>query len=185
MTTRSGRGAESDPPAREDEPVDEEIVLEAPSDDVQQRQVPASTAQPERTTVEPPLRVFKPPLPYPGRLRQERQDAQNIKFLDMLKQLSINIPFVEALTQMPKYAKFLKDMLSNKTKLEEISTVQLNRECFVALERSLPEKVKDPGSFTIPCMMGDMFVSNALADLGASINLMPYSVFRTLGLGEP
>ncbi|XP_076935292.1 uncharacterized protein LOC143601899 [Bidens hawaiensis] len=86
---------------------------------------------------------------------------------------------------MPKYAKFLKEVLSNKKKLEELSCVTLNEECSAALQNKLPKKMTDPGSFTIPCLIGILSVSNALADLGASINLMPYSVFSKLDLGEP
>ncbi|KAK9057062.1 hypothetical protein SSX86_024429 [Deinandra increscens subsp. villosa] len=84
---------------------------------------------------------------------------------------------------MPKYAKFLKDILTNKKKLEDLVT--LNEECSAVLQNKLPKKMNDPGSFTIPCLIGSLSVSNALADLGASINLMPYSVFEKLDLGEP
>ncbi|XP_027348103.1 uncharacterized protein LOC113859562 [Abrus precatorius] len=86
---------------------------------------------------------------------------------------------------MPKYAKFLKDLLSNKKKLEELATVTLNEECSAILQNKMPEKLKDPGSFTLPCLIGRLIVDRALADLGASINLIPYSVFKKLGLGEP
>ncbi|XP_027348305.1 uncharacterized protein LOC113859824 [Abrus precatorius] len=85
---------------------------------------------------------------------------------------------------MPKYAKFLKDLLSNN-KLEELVTVTLNEECLAILQNKMPEKLKDPGSFTLPCLIGRLIIDRALADLGASINLMPYSVFKKLGLGEP
>ncbi|XP_022031126.1 uncharacterized protein LOC110932073 [Helianthus annuus] len=107
------------------------------------------------------------------------------KFLELFKQLHINLPFVEALAQMPMYAKFLKDILSNKKKLEELSQVTLNEECSAVLQNKLPKKMNDPGSFTIPCLIGSLSVSNALADLGARINLMPYAVFAKLDLGEP
>ncbi|KAI3818001.1 hypothetical protein L1987_11803 [Smallanthus sonchifolius] len=103
----------------------------------------------------------------------------------LFKQLHINLPFVEALAQMPKYARFLKDILTNKRKLEELSQVTLNEECLAVIQNKLPEKRRDPGSFTIPCLIGSLLVSNALADLGASINLMPYAVFAKLELGEP
>ena len=78
---------------------------------------------------------------------------------------------------MPKYAKFLKDILSNKKKLKELSIVMLSEECSTILQNKLPKKIKDPGSFTVPCLIGSLHVDRALADLGASINLMPYSVF--------
>ena len=86
---------------------------------------------------------------------------------------------------MPKYAKFLKEVLTNKKKLEELSHVVLNEKCSAILQNKLPEKKNDPGSVTIPCLVGGLAVSNALADLGASINLMPYAVFLRLGLEEP
>ncbi|XP_021996223.1 uncharacterized protein LOC110893421 [Helianthus annuus] len=86
---------------------------------------------------------------------------------------------------MPKYAKFLKDILSNKQKLEDMSCVVMNESCSAILQNRLPTKMGDPGSFTLPCLIGNMSVSHALADLGASINLMPYKVFTKLDLGEP
>ncbi|KAA3453279.1 Transposon Ty3-I Gag-Pol polyprotein [Gossypium australe] len=86
---------------------------------------------------------------------------------------------------MPKYAKFLKELLTNKRKLEEVSTVELNEECSAILQNKLPTKLKDPGSFTITCLIGSLNIKKALADLGASINLMPYKMFKQLDLGEP
>ncbi|XP_076937754.1 uncharacterized protein LOC143605569 [Bidens hawaiensis] len=100
-------------------------------------------------------------------------------------ELKINLPFVEALHHMPKYAKFLKDLLSNKKKLEGLSTVCLNEECSAVVQNKLPEKLADPGHFTIPCLFGNSTESYALANLGASINLMPYSLYKKLNLGEP
>ncbi|KAK5813160.1 hypothetical protein PVK06_028607 [Gossypium arboreum] len=86
---------------------------------------------------------------------------------------------------MPTYTKFLKEFLTNKRKFEDFSTVELNEECSAILQNKLPTKLKDPGSFTIPCLIGNLNVEKALADLGASINLMPYKMFKQLGLGEP
>ncbi|KAK5794226.1 hypothetical protein PVK06_035443 [Gossypium arboreum] len=86
---------------------------------------------------------------------------------------------------MPTYAKFLKELLTNKRKFEDLSTVELNKECSAILQNKLPTKLKDPGSFTRPCLIGSFNVDKALADLGASINLMPYKMFKQLGLGEP
>nr|GEV53814.1 hypothetical protein [Tanacetum cinerariifolium] len=106
-------------------------------------------------------------------------------FLEKLKQLQLNISFIEALAQMPKYAQFLKGLLSNKTRLEEACTVTMNERCFAFLLNKLPLKEKDPGRFTIPCDIGNLHIDNALADLGASISLMPYLMYEKLGLGEP
>ncbi|KAK5843247.1 hypothetical protein PVK06_005697 [Gossypium arboreum] len=86
---------------------------------------------------------------------------------------------------MPTYAKFLKELLTNKRKFEDLATVELNKECSTILQNKLPTKLKDPGSFTIPCLIGSLNVKKALADLGASVNLMAYKIFKQLGLGEP
>ena len=85
---------------------------------------------------------------------------------------------------MPSYAKFLKEILANKRKLEDYDTMKLNEECSAILQNKFPPKLKNPRSFTIPCTIGDSYFEKALCDLRASINLMPHSVFRKLGLGE-
>ncbi|GJU35114.1 DNA-directed DNA polymerase [Tanacetum coccineum] len=87
-------------------------------------------------------------------LKKEKEEAQQQKFLENLKQLHINIPFTEALSQMPKYAKFLKWLLLNKTRLEEAYTVTMNERCSTVLLNKLLSKEKDPGSFTIPYDIG-------------------------------
>ncbi|XP_039117846.1 uncharacterized protein LOC120253603 [Dioscorea cayenensis subsp. rotundata] len=127
---------------------------------------------------------YKPPVPYPARLKQEKEDAQYKKFLNMFKQLHINIPLVEALAGMPKYAKFMKDLLTNKRKLEKLETVALPRNCSAMIQTKLPKKLTDPGSFIIPCMIGEGMQEKALADSGASINVMPYKLFLKLGLED-
>ncbi|OIT29995.1 hypothetical protein A4A49_62010, partial [Nicotiana attenuata] len=124
------------------------------------------------------------PLPFPQKMKRENLDKQFSKFLDILKQLYINIPFTKSLTQMPSYAKFLKKILSSKRKLEEVSVVKLTEKCSAILQNKLPQKLGDPGSFTIPCTVGGAHFEKALCDSGASINLMPFSIFRKLELGE-
>ncbi|XP_062075466.1 uncharacterized protein LOC133779528 [Humulus lupulus] len=123
-------------------------------------------------------------VPYPQRLRKHNLDKQFAKLLEVFKKLHINIPFAEALEQMPSYVKFMKEILSNKRKMGDYETVALTEECSAILQRKLPQKLRDPGSFTIPCTIGEFECKHALCDLGASINLMPLSVFRRLGLGE-
>ncbi|GJV86552.1 DNA-directed DNA polymerase [Tanacetum coccineum] len=86
---------------------------------------------------------------------------------------------------MPKYAKFLKGLLTNKARLEEACMITINERCSAVLLNKLPSKEKDPGSFTIPCDTGQLHINNALADLAASISLMPYTMYENLGLGEP
>ncbi|KAK9005275.1 hypothetical protein V6N11_042718 [Hibiscus sabdariffa] len=85
---------------------------------------------------------------------------------------------------MPNYAKFLKDMVSKRTRLSEFETIAMTEGCMAMLHNRLPPKLKDPGSFTIPCAIGNHYVGKVLCDLGASINLMPKSVFQRLGIGK-
>ena len=85
---------------------------------------------------------------------------------------------------MPNYVKFLKDILARKRRLGEFETVALTQESSHMLQSKIPIKVKDPGSFTIPYSIGTRYAGRALCDLGASINLMPLSVFKQLGVGE-
>ena len=85
---------------------------------------------------------------------------------------------------MPDYVKFMKDRLSRKGRLSDFETVNLTEECSAILQRKLPQKLKDPDSFTIPCKIGNSIFKRALCDLGASINLMLLSFFRWPGLGE-
>lgn len=98
----------------------------------------------------------------------------------MLKQLYVNFSFTEVLTQMPAYAKFLKEILSSKRKLEEMTVVKLNAHCSAILHNKISQKCGDSGSFTIPCSLGSEKFDKALYDSGASINLMQLSVFRKL-----
>ncbi|GKA43696.1 DNA-directed DNA polymerase, partial [Tanacetum coccineum] len=135
--------------------------------------------------VQPSNEVQTPPVPFLRRLRKEKEEAQQKMFLENLKQLHINLPFIEALAQISKYAKFLKGLLTNKARLEEACKIIMNERCSAVLLNKLPSKGKDPGSFTIPCDIGQLHIDNALADLGASISLMPYTLYKKLGLGEP
>ena len=109
---------------------------------------------------------------------------QFTKLMEVFKKLHINIPFTYALEKMPSYVKFMKDILSRKRRLSEFETVNLTEEYSVILQRKLPQKLKDSGSFTIPCKIGNSIFERALCDLEASINLMPLSIFRWLGLSE-
>ncbi|XP_075106813.1 uncharacterized protein LOC142179828 [Nicotiana tabacum] len=124
------------------------------------------------------------PLPFPQKMKRQKLGKQFSKFRDILKQLYINISFTYALMQMPSYAKFLKEILSSKRKLEEVSVVKLTEKCSAILQNKLPQKLGDPESFTIPCTMGGAHFEKVLCDSSASINLMPFSIFRKLKLGE-
>ncbi|XP_076923204.1 uncharacterized protein LOC143585270 [Bidens hawaiensis] len=144
-----------------------------------ERRGPASTASngesPTEKVAKKKIEEKKSPevdltrVPYPARLLRQKYVEEYGHFLDMFKQLKINLPFVEALQHMPKYAKFLKDLLSNKKQLEGLSTVCLNEGCSTVVQKKLPEKLADPGHFTIPCMFGSSTESYALADLAKAL----------------
>ncbi|XP_042388061.1 uncharacterized protein LOC121980164 [Zingiber officinale] len=127
---------------------------------------------------------YEPPIPFPQRIIKAKLDEQFGKFLDVLRKLYINIPFTEALQQMPTYSKFLKDILTNKRKIEESVTVALTEECSALIQNRLPPKLKDPGSFSVPCMIRNHNFDKAFCDLGASVNLIPFSLCKKLNLGE-
>ena len=118
------------------------------------------------------------------RLQKAKKEKQFSKFLEIFKKIEINIHFVDAITQMPNVAKFLKNILSKKKKIVDEGVVSLTATCSAIIQKSLPAKMKDPGSFTIPCTIGKYEFKKALCDSGASINLKPLLVVQRLSLGE-
>ncbi|XP_070023348.1 uncharacterized protein [Nicotiana sylvestris] len=100
-----------------------------------------------------------------------------------MKSLSINVSLVEALEQISGYAKFMKDLVTKKRSMN-CKTIKMTHQVSVIVH-SIAPKLEDPGAFTIPCTIGSADFAKALCDLGASINLMPYSVFKTLEIGQP
>ena len=130
------------------------------------------------------VKTYNHPVPFPQRLQKAKLEEQFSKFLNILMKIEINIPFLEALTQMPHYAKFMKDLLSKKRKFTEEGIVSLNATCSTVIQKSILEKRQDPSSFIIPYMIGNADMGKALCDSGAYINLMPLSVAKRLSLGE-
>ncbi|GJW12784.1 reverse transcriptase domain-containing protein [Tanacetum coccineum] len=127
-------------------------------------------------------------LPYPQRMKAQKQkeknDMQLHKFLEMFQKLHFNISLAEALVLMPKYTQMMKALLSNKEKLLEAANTPLTENCSAVIMKKLPEKLGDPGRFLIPCDFTKMSKCMALADLGASINLMPLGIYQKLKLPE-
>ncbi|GJR87055.1 reverse transcriptase domain-containing protein [Tanacetum coccineum] len=143
---------------------------------------------PSTSSVIPEQNPHQPQIPYPSRLYKkklhDKSDIQIHSFLQMFKKLHFNISFPEALVYMPKYAKMVKDLLTNKEKLLELVNTSLNENCSVVLLKKIPEKLEDTEQFLIPCELQELESCMALADLGASINLMPLSVWEKLTLLE-
>ncbi|KAI5312534.1 hypothetical protein L3X38_041707 [Prunus dulcis] len=128
--------------------------------------------------------ALRPIAPFPSRLSKSKKDQGLDEIMETFKKVQINIPLLNAITQIPKYANFLKDLCTNKRRFKEHEQVALSEEVSAVLQRKLPPKLKDPGSFSIPCIVGDFKFQKALLDLGASINLMPYHVYEKFNLGE-
>ena len=103
---------------------------------------------------------------------------------ELFKQVKINIPLLDAIKQVPSYAKFLKDLCSVKRKLNVKKKAFLTESVSSIIQHNTPLKYKDPGCPTIACVIGDFRIDRALLDLGASVNLLPYTVYEQLGLGE-
>nr|GEZ99014.1 reverse transcriptase domain-containing protein [Tanacetum cinerariifolium] len=122
------------------------------------------------------------PLPNPSSSSKEVEKDEEMTMDQMFKKLHFNISFAEALAQIQKYAKRLKDHLTNNEKLPESSNTSLNENFLAVLLKKLPEKLRDPGKFLIPCDFSKLGECLALADLGASINLMPLSIWKELML---
>ncbi|XP_070024970.1 uncharacterized protein [Nicotiana sylvestris] len=126
----------------------------------------------------------RPPAPFPQRLAKYQKEEQYKKFFEMLMQIQVNIPLIEALKEMPGYAKMMKDLMSRKFDFQDLATVTLTQTCSAVVTRPVAEKLSDPGSFTIPCTIGNFAFAKALCDLGANINLMPLVIYKKLGIGR-
>ncbi|GKC27853.1 reverse transcriptase domain-containing protein [Tanacetum coccineum] len=180
--TRSGKSY--NPPVNpNDQQNDSETPINFDSDDEDDEPTPQTKTQNPKSVKETLLpKPYKPKISYPQRLRKEKMEAQYGKFLDMIRAVRINVPLIDVLAGMPNYGKFLKELISNKHKIEQISAAFLSDESSAMIQNKVPPKLGDPGSFLIPCNFNKTFSCNALADLGASINLMPYSLYAKLSL---
>nr|GEY04656.1 reverse transcriptase domain-containing protein [Tanacetum cinerariifolium] len=131
---------------------------------------------------------LKSSIPYPSRRNNERNrekaNNQIEKFYQIFKDMSFEISFADALILMPKFASTLKALIRNKEQLSEMARTPLNEHCSAVLLKKLPENLGDPGKFMIPCDFPRMAECLSLVDLGARINLMPFSVWKRLSLPD-
>ncbi|XP_070002750.1 uncharacterized protein [Nicotiana sylvestris] len=128
--------------------------------------------------------IPKPPPPFPQRLSRKVDNSKLEKFYDILKQLSVNISFVEAFQEMSGFVKYLKDLITKKrTTKNEVVNVTHRVSSIIAI--STIQKKEDPGAFTISCTIGAHDFARALCDNGASINFMFLDIYKQAGLGMP
>ncbi|XP_021743256.1 uncharacterized protein LOC110709352 [Chenopodium quinoa] len=124
--------------------------------------------------------VYKPKLPYPKKFNRHKLDEQFGKFIEILRQIHLTFHCTDVIEQMPNHAKFLKEILSGNRTCDVAKTVSLTENGSAIIMNKIPPKLKDPGNFSIPFAIYKMQIDNALCDLGASVSIMPYSVYQRL-----
>ncbi|GJX43176.1 reverse transcriptase domain-containing protein [Tanacetum coccineum] len=164
-------------------------------------EVTKDTVQPSTENIQPPVVQIqapidetvvapkpKPSIPYPSRANKrklrEKDDNLASKFVEIFRELHFELSFADALLHMPKFSSMFKSILNNKQKLFDLAKSPVNENCSAVILKKLPEKLGDPGKFLIPCDFSELVECLALADLGASINLMPLSIWKKLSLPE-
>ncbi|GJV45652.1 reverse transcriptase domain-containing protein [Tanacetum coccineum] len=162
-------------------------------------EVTKDTVQPSTENIQPPVvqtndqigepvvaSKTKPTLPYPSRANKEKlrekDDLLASKFMEIFWNLHFELSFADALLHMPKFAPMFRKLLNDKDKIIELTKTPVNENCSAVILKKFPEKLGDPGRFLIPCDFPEMNECLALADLGASINLMPLSIWKELSL---
>ncbi|XP_024959014.1 uncharacterized protein LOC112499987 [Cynara cardunculus var. scolymus] len=141
-----------------------------------------SEEQPESTIyVSDKAKVIPPPFPTCFQISSKAREEKEI--LETFRKVEVNIPLLNAIKQVPRYAKFLKELCTNKRKLKGNKTINMSENVSSMFQMKLPLKCKDPGVFTIPCKLGNVTINRAMLDLGASINVTPYSIFNILNIG--
>ena len=136
-------------------------------------------ALPQVTEKKPPVQV-----PFPQALKRGKLPENQSEILEHLKEVKVNLPLLHVIKQVPSYAKVIKDLCTIKKRHHVKKTAFLTEQVSAVIEQRVPPKYKDPGCPTITCQIGTHEFGQALLDLGASVNLMPYSVYLLLGLGE-
>ncbi|XP_070039268.1 uncharacterized protein [Nicotiana tomentosiformis] len=189
ITTRSGKGGDA-PTSNQQKLVDDEQVVqedEIPDnvvkaneevrividDNVEKAQEEVNPSRdhivdiPEPVVQKAKALMPRPPPPYPQRLAKENGENQFKKFIDMMKSLSINVPLVESLEQIPSYAKFMKDLVTKKRSMN-FETIKMTHQVS-EIVHSMAHKLDDPDTFMIPCIVGSAEFAKALCDLGANV----------------
>ncbi|KAM2977308.1 hypothetical protein FF2_014261 [Malus domestica] len=195
ITLRSGKKVGSHPnPSKSNQNEDEKMQSEEKKQGLPLARIEQSLPQPPthpNSTTKGKLgsnsmtsNSIPPNAPFPRRFMQSKKDESNKDILDTFRKVQVNIPLLDAIKQVPKYAKFLKELCTTKKGASNKEVVRVSENVSAMLQRKLPPKCKDPGSFTIPCVIGNTRFESAMLDLGASINVMPYSIYASMNLGE-
>ncbi|CAN6579293.1 unnamed protein product [Malus baccata var. baccata] len=130
-----------------------------------------------------PTNVFPSNVPFPSRFMQTKKEEAEKDILETFRKVQVNIPLLDAIKHVLRYAKFLKELCTTRKRISTKEVVKVGENIFAILQRKLPPKCKDPGSFTIPCVIGNTRFESAMLDLGDSINVMPYLIYASMNLG--
>ncbi|KAM2401996.1 hypothetical protein ACFX1X_029934 [Malus domestica] len=115
---------------------------------------------------------------------QTKKEKNDKDILETFRKVQVNIPLLDVIKQVPKYAKFLKELCTTRKRISNKEVVKVGKNVSAVLQRKLPPKCKNPGGFTIPCVIGNTHFEHAMLNLGASKNVMPYSIYASTNLGE-
>ncbi|KAM2845505.1 hypothetical protein COP1_027944 [Malus domestica] len=195
ITLRSGKEVGTEPkPSKSAPKEDEKMQIEEMDQAKATARIEQSLPQPPRLSnsankgkegiIQVNSNVIPPDVPFPSRFLQAKNEEEEQDVLETFRKVHVNIPLLDAIKQIPKYAKFLKKLCTTRKRIREKEVVHVSENVSALLQRKLPPKCKDPGSFTIPCVIGNARFDNAMLDLGASINVMPYSVYASMNLGK-
>ena len=141
-------------------------------------------SEPERVVIKEDAMKKSTPPPFPQALKGKKKAINQAKILEVLRQVKVNIPLLDMIKQIPTYAKFLKDLCTVVRGLNVDKKAFFTEQVSAIIQYKTPVKYKDPGCPTISVNIGGTCVEKSLLDLGASVNLLPYSVYKKMGLGE-
>ena len=144
----------------------------------------AKEAEPKELVIKEDVVKKNTPPPFPQALKSKKKAINQVEILEVLRQVKVNIPLLDMIQQVPTYAKFLKDLCIVKRGLNFDKNGFLTKQVSAIIQCKTPVKYKDPGCLSISVNIGGTCVEKTLLDLGASVNLLPYSVYKQLGLGE-
>ncbi|CAM8926469.1 unnamed protein product [Rhodiola kirilowii] len=121
--------------------------------------------------------------PFPVPARVPKQHVMDEDMFELFSKVEINIPLLEAIKQIPRYAEFLKELCTNRRRSNRNDQELISRDVSAVMQRKVPPKCGDPGTYTIPCIIGNIRIENCMLDLGASINVLPFSIYSCLRIG--
>ena len=158
--------------------------LKQPTPKAVQKGQEAEETTPEEVVIKQTVEKNNTPPPFPQALKAKKKAINQAEMLEVLRQVKVNIPLLDMIKQVPTYAKILKDLCTVKRGLNVDKKAFPTEQVSSIIQCKTPVKYKDQGCPTISVNIGGTCVEKALLDLGASVNLLPYSMYKQLGLGE-